>query len=160
MLTAVHEPLKGNIVYAQEMYNYQTQFFTEFTEILASLKQLSNPQATNAKINELFSKLLRSDKFVFNANGIVNDDNTKSMQALQEAMNNGFFFRVHLDEEVHKHTFNKIKLRIAPHELALADQIQANAAIVKKVVDDTYKYSMGMITLATYMYAYIKWQRG
>jgi hypothetical protein len=158
----VQQPLQQNKYYLQDMIAFQDHFFYEMVQILNSLRFLVTTQQkneANARLNELFSKLLRNTEFVFRGFDIVNDSHTKSMSALVEALENGFLFREKIEEHVQKLSFEQIKARIPLHEVQLNDTILHYTTQIKATVDQTYQCSMNMIYLAVYLYTYTKWMK-
>jgi hypothetical protein len=154
------QPLEQNKQYLQDMISYKDHFFYEMTQILNSLRFLVTAQQkneANARINELFCKILRNTEFSFRGFDIINDTHTKSVGALVESVKNGFLFRERIEEHVQKLSFEQIKARIPVHELQVNDAIVIQATQLKTIVDQTYQCSMNMIFLAVYLYTYIKW---
>jgi hypothetical protein len=100
---------------------------------------------------------LRSNTFNFNYNDVVSEGQKSRMADLSESMAKGFFFKVLLQEEIKKQSFELIRSRIPGEKLRKSDFIKIKIDDIRKGVDAAYDFNFRMINFALVVYGYIKW---
>jgi len=153
-------PLQNNIHYLQEMLLWQEAFAGGISNLLNAIPRLrsqEDKQAYNQKLKEIFSYILRNKEFLFNFSDIVGEGQQNSIRGLGESMQQGFFFKVTLEEELKKLEFKAIKMRLSNEQLRAAEDIAADITIIKQGIEKAYEVNLRMVHLAVHLYAYVKW---
>lgn len=162
MLKEIPPFLLTNLNYAREIGAWQEGFvadFASFFNIIPNLKNKGQEEkvAVNNKLNSIFEKILRSNTMNFNYRDVVSEGQKSRMADLSESMGKGFLFKVSLQEEIKKQSFDFIKGRIPGEKLRKADFIKLKIDDVKKGVDAAYDFNFRMINFSLVIYGYIKW---
>jgi hypothetical protein len=165
MLNEIPPFLLNNLNYAKEIFDWQNELVTGFAPLfnqLPNLKIMSQQEKieVNNQLNNIFEKLLRSSEFSFNYKDVVSEGQISRMKDLNESMEKGFFFRVLLEEEIKKQSFDIIKSRISGEKLRKVDLTRMKISDIKKGVDAAYDLNMRMLQWALVVYGYIKWLSG
>ena len=113
----------------------------------------------NSKLNEIFSKILRSADFKFNEQGVIGEGELKKARAINESMANGYFFHFTLEDEIKKRNFASIKERIPAEKLSQYDEIAKKIGDIKNGVERAHEHNMRMVNLALLLYSYVKMLR-
>jgi hypothetical protein len=153
-------PLAANITYCQTVAEYQQPMVAELTTLfneIPKLKTDTDKKAQDKKITPHFEMILRNKAFSFNYSDIINEANTGRMKSLSESIEKGFFFHVKLEEHLKKEDPKK---QVSGDQKALLDSIVKNIASIREGVDRAYEHNMRMLTLAVYLYAYVRWLSG
>lgn len=154
------EPLFNNLNYASEIAGWYPQFISETTAVVNAMPKLYRREDKIPhlqKIDSTFQKILRNDQLMFNTQGVVYEKEVNEITGLLNGIEKGYFFHITLEEEIQKLNFSKIKARIAPEELQLADEIEANLRIIMKGIKAAYDMNMRMVNCALHLYAWVKW---
>lgn len=152
--------LFNNLVYVQDIAEWQQQFITEATSILNAIPQLNRAeekQLYNSKLSALFEKILRNQELSFNFMDIINEAHVSNVNGLIESFGRGYFFHYTLEEELKKASFESIQGRIPPEMLARVKEIEDNLFIIKKGIDRAYEANMRLVNCALVLYSYVKW---
>jgi len=165
MLREIPASLLTNINYAKSIFIWQDELVQEFAPLFNTLPTLKSRSyeekvACNQKLNEIFEKLLRNNVMAFNYTDLINEAHTSRMNDLAESMEKGFFFHVHLEEELKKLDFETLKRRIPNDKLAIVQSVKQKIERIKKGVDAAYDVNIRMMNWALTIYAYIKWMNG
>ncbi|MBN1792789.1 hypothetical protein JW826_03850 [Candidatus Woesearchaeota archaeon] len=159
MLSDVPAPLTINLSYAKSISDWQEEFSRQFAPMLNKVPALRSQQervSMNDWLNSIFLKLLRKDTMAFHYLDVVNEAQLNRMTDLYESMQNGFIFKVSLEEELKKHDFETRKRRISDEKLRLYEEIKAKVMEIKAGVDASYELNVRMMNWALIVYSYIK----
>jgi len=159
LLSELPEPMKKNILFADDISHWRGQLVFDLTETLNAILKLTKKEdmaAHNEKLNEIFKKILRNDQMFFNSQGLVNEANIEHTDALASSMENGFLFHVLLEEEIKKIKFSIIRNRLPKSELDRVDRLKARILEIKKGVDRAYEHNIRMVQLAVIIYSFIR----
>lgn len=162
MLQEIPPFLLTNLNYARDVSEWQEGFVAGFAPLFNIIPNLKNKGqeekvAVNNKLNSIFEKLLRSNNLSFNYRDVVSEGQKSRMADLSESMSKGFFFKVLLQEEIKKQSFEMIRSRISTEKLRKADFIKIKIDDIKKGVDAAYDMNFRMINFSLVVYGYIKW---
>ncbi|MBI2662896.1 hypothetical protein HYX11_05565 [Candidatus Woesearchaeota archaeon] len=160
ILSDVTAPINKNLEYFNEIFIWQQNFIQEMSLIFNSLPKLRTREekvAGNDKLNVLFQRVLRNDRFGFNGFDIVNERQVEEFKALHESMLKGYLFHYSLEEELRKASFADIKSRISEDRLKEVEEIYRDILEIQKGINVAYEANMRMVNLALVMYAYVKW---
>jgi hypothetical protein len=162
MLKEIPPFLLTNLNYARDIGDWQQGFVEGFASLFNIIPNLKNKGqeekvAVNNKLNSIFEKILRSDNLSFNYRDVVSEGQKSRMADLSESMAKGFFFKVLLEEEIKKQSFELIRSRIPGEKLRKIDFIRMKIDDIKKGVDTAYDLNFRMINWALVVYGYIKW---
>jgi len=160
ILSDVTVSMNKNLDYFNEIFIWQMSFIAEMTIIFNSLPKLKTREekvAGNDKLNVLFQRVLRNDKFGFNGFDIVNERQVEEFKALHESMLKGYLFHYSLEEELRKASFTDIRSRIPADRLKEVEEIHKEILEIQKGINIAYAANMRMVNLALVMYAYVKW---
>lgn len=165
MLKEIPPFLLNNLNYAKEISAWQENFVAGFAPLFNELPKIKSQsqqerEAVNAKLNNIFEKLLRNDEFSFNYKDVISEGQLSRARDLYEIMEKGFFFHVLLEEEIKKQSFDLIKSRLSPEKLRKVDAIRMEVGHIKKGVESAYDMNMRMLQWALTVYGYVKWLTG
>lgn len=155
--------LDKNIQFGTEMLGWQSTMIRDAASVFNMLPRLRTTEEKivyNAKLNELFQRVLRNQEFVFNFTDIVHEAHVELMKGLLESMNKGFLFHYTLEEELRKASFDEIKRRIPQVKLDEAETIKRNMLAIKNAIDRAYELNQRMVSLAVVLYSCMKWVKG
>ncbi len=163
LLKEMPPALNKNIQFGTEMLGWQSTMIREAASVFNMLPRLRTTEEKivyNAKLNEIFQKVLRNQEFVFNFTDIVHEAHVELMKGLLESMNKGFLFHCTLEEELRKASFDEIKRRIPQAKLDEAEVIKRNIMVIKNAIDRAYELNQRMVSLAVVLYSCMKWVKG
>jgi hypothetical protein len=159
MLNDIPQPLNLNSDYLTAISMWQEEFTQDFAPLMNKLRLLSDPAErikTNNELNAIFHRLLRNDQMAFNFMDIINEAQRNRMNDLFESMENGFFFKISLEDELKKLDFQTRKLKLPETKLRAADELKHNIKEIKAGVDAAYDANVRMVNWALVVYSYIK----
>lgn len=159
LLSELPQPMKTNILYADDISHWRGQLVFDLTETLNAIPKLTKKEdmvAHNDKLNGIFKQILRKDDMYFNSQGLVNEANIEHTDALVSSMENGFLFHILLEEEIKKIKFSIIRNRLPKSELDRFDRLKARILEIKRGVDRAYEHNMRMVQLAVIIYSFIR----
>jgi hypothetical protein len=159
MLREIPEPLNINIDYATTINLWQEDFTQDFAPLMNSIPSLSTTEEkikVNKDLNAIFNRLLRNDHMAFNFKDIISEVHKKRVSDLLEAIEAGFLFKISLEDELKKVSFEERKLKIADAKLRANDDIKKMVREIKKGVDAAYGVNLRMVNWAIVVYSYIK----
>jgi hypothetical protein len=160
MLREVPEPLTLNLNYATTISLWQEDFTQEFSPLMNSIPCLSDPKdrvRVNNELNAIFQRLLRNDYIAFNYKDLINEAQKNRMSDLAESISKGFLFKISLEDEIKKLSFEERRIRIPENKFRMSKEVAALVRVVKKGVDTAYDVNLRMVNWAIVVYAYIKW---
>lgn len=160
MLKETSYALKNNLEYASEISSWQDSFSGEITPLLNKIPKIKSneeKEAYDRQLNKVFQRILRNEKFLFNANDIINEACLNHICGLDEGLGKGFLFHITLEEEIRKSNFEAIKERFPKESLEKAETIRKNVELIKHGIERAYKINQRMIQWAVILYAYVKW---
>ena len=159
MLEEMPEPLTINLNYLKGISIWQEEFTQDFAPLMNRIPQLSSPPErveVNNKLNEIFNRLLRNDHMAFNFRDMVYEAQRNRMNDLYESLENGFLFKITLEDELKKLDFQVRRMKIPDAKLRVADEIRNSVRQVKAGVDAAYDVNLRMMNWALVVYSYIK----
>ncbi|MFH1173909.1 MAG: hypothetical protein V1725_02140 [archaeon] len=160
MLDELPRPLTNNLVFAEEIAQWQDGFNKEAATILNGIpaaRTEGEKKELDLRLNGIFQKLLRHEEFSFNYQDIIHEGPLNRIGDLHESLSTGFLFHVTLQEHLSKQTFNIIKGRIPVHELQPVEKITNDVLSIQQGIRRAYEGNMRMIEWALLLYAYVKW---
>jgi len=160
MLNEVHDNLKNNNNYINDIFNFQESFIKESTSLLNAIhySRTNNDKTLNKqKLSGIFEKILRNQtNFKFNFSDIIHEAHLTRIRDLAESLKGGFLFHITIEEELNKTPFSTIRNRIPKSELEAADLILQKVEEIKKGIETTYNLNMKMINMSIFLYTYLK----
>ncbi|MBW3017472.1 hypothetical protein KY316_03790, partial [Candidatus Woesearchaeota archaeon] len=162
MLESLYEPLSATIKFSELVENSRTAMIQSLVYSFNTLPKAKAKELqvqVNAKLNEVFTTILRCTDFRFNESGVVGEAELKKARALNESMANGYFFHVSLEEEIKKLKFASIRERIPASQLKQYDDIAVKINSIKTGIERAHEHNMLMVNLAVLLYSYIKMLR-
>lgn len=159
ILTELIAPLRNNLAFINKVSSEQEGFPQELTMILnriPSLKSIEEKKKYNQQLKNVFSRILRSNDFVFNYRDVIYEAQINHITGLSEGMAKGFLFHVSLEEELKKISYGTIKQRLPPENVEEIELLGAEIETIKKAVDVCYTVNMRMIQWSLLMYTYVK----
>lgn len=160
MLHELPNPLALNLIYANSIFSWQEEFTQDFAPLmnkLPSLTSLQEREQINNELNNIFNKLLRNNILAFNYKDIINEAHKNRIHDLQESLENGFLFKLSLEDELRKTPYEERKKNIPEDKLVMAEEIKKKIKEIKKGVDAAYELNLRMVNWALIVYAYIKY---
>ncbi|MFH1209476.1 MAG: hypothetical protein V1663_01680 [archaeon] len=162
-LQEIPNPLRKNINYAKNLFEWQNLFITQVTpllNIIPNLKTQNEKLMYQDKISNIFERILRNkENFMFNFEDVIHEGQLTRMRDLSESMKNGFLFHVKIDEHLKKENFGNIKKRIPDDELERTNIINKKINDIKEGVERAYDANMRMVNMAILLYSYVRWLR-
>lgn len=150
------QPLATHKSYFENILHKQETFADDIFRCMCLMKQANNSQKINEKMNDVFFTLLHSTNMTMKADDLIWDHHTKSIHAVQQAMDEGFLFTMKLEHQLQKVPFSIRKKNIPVSYLQINDQISTTVNNLVGHIDNTYAQTMQLITLAVHMYALIR----
>ncbi len=154
--------LSRNIDYGKEIIEWQSEFVKEIVEIFNGMFNVKTKEELlelNKRLNNVFSRILRNNEFMFKFQDVVHEGQLEHINDLKTIIPNGFLFKISIEEELNKIDFNVIRRRISRRNLDSSDKVLSQVLEIKKGVDTAYKINMKMIEWAVMLYSYVKYLR-
>jgi len=163
MLSSIEPNLSNNIGYAIGLRQNKEKMLRDFVAALNMLRTQVHPYSlaeANKAFNDVFTSILRSDNFLFNAEGLVDEGQVKTIVSLHESMTLGYFFHKTLEDELKKLEFSKIKHKFPDDLVKQSDDFTKRIASIKSGFEAAYIHNMRMLEMALILYACLKVARG
>jgi hypothetical protein len=160
ILQEVYLSLQANILFAQQIMAFQDSLPDQTLGLFNSIPTLKSEEEIkeyNRQLSIVFERILRNPEFCFRFDDIVFEAQKEHVTALIGMINNGYFFRIMIEEELKKLSFDQIKSRFPQSMIQQSDRVLGYIQEIKKGVDSAYDINMGMVTLALVLYSYVKW---
>ncbi|HLP80264.1 MAG TPA: hypothetical protein VK158_06510 [Acidobacteriota bacterium] len=159
MLAELPGHLENNIRYFHDIAEWQESSLVETLDILRQIKYATPEQkkSLNTRLNAVFEKLLRHNQFTFHSADIVHEGPKARVNHLNECMEQGFFFRMTLENQIKQERFSDIVERLPQQALVRVDGIHRQIEDIKKGIDTAYACNLRMAEWAVVLYAFVKW---
>ncbi|MFA5141764.1 MAG: hypothetical protein WC471_02240 [Candidatus Woesearchaeota archaeon] len=158
-LNEILQPLEKNILYTKEIIEWQDTFLEELATTLNKMpvmKTLEEKKQFDIAINKFCEKILRNNiDFVFNFYDIVNEAQVARLKDMTEAINQGAFFHITLEEHLKHLEIKEIKQRLPAYELDKVDDIARKINVIRKGVEIAYQNNFKIVEMSILLLAYV-----
>jgi len=161
MLNEIPLALLTNIQFAKEIFAWQEAVLNEILPILNSIPHIqTDEQRTiiNDALNNIYAVLLRnSSRFGMHYIDIVSEQQKSRMQNLVESMEQGFFFKISLENQLKRTHFSDVIEHIPKDLFVRVESAYSQIEIIKRGVDVAYAANIRIVEWALVLYSFMKW---
>lgn len=161
MLNEVPLAMIANIEFANKLLAWQEQSLDEILSIMNSIPHIQTDEhrkMINDAISNIYSFLLRNDqRFGMHYIDIVGEAQKARMENLMESMEQGFFFRISLENQLKRTHFSDIIEQVPKENFVRVESIYSQIELIKRGVDIAYTANLRCVEWALILYAMMKW---
>ncbi len=161
MLNEIPLALLTNIQFAKQINAWQESALEEILSILNSIPHIqTDEQRTiiNTALSNIYATLLRNDsRFGMHYIDIVSEQQKSRMQNLVESMEQGFFFKISLENQLKRAHFSDVIEQIPKELFVRVESIYSQIEIIKRGVDIAYAANIRIVEWALVLYSFMKW---
>lgn len=161
MLNEVPLAMIANIQYANQLLGWQEAVLDEILSIMNSIPHIQTDEQRkliNDALSNIYSVLLRNEqRFGMHYIDIVGEAQMARMSNLMESMEQGFFFRISLENQLKRTHFSDIIEHVPKENFVRVESIYSQIELIKRGVDIAYNINLRSVEFALILYSMMKW---
>jgi disulfide oxidoreductase YuzD len=161
MLNEIPLALVANIQFAKQIFIWQDAVLEEMLSILNSIPHIQTDdqrKIINDGLNKIYATLLRNDhRFGMHYIDIIGEQQKARMENLIESMEQGFFFRISLENQLKRTHFSDIIEHVPKESFVKVESVYSQIEIIKRGADAAYAANIRIVEWALILYSHMKW---
>lgn len=161
MLNEVPLALIANIDYANKLLAWQESSLDEILSIMNSIPHIETDEQRsmiNDAISNVYAFLLRNDqRFGMHYIDIIGEAQKARLDNLMESMEQGFFFKISLENQLKRTHFSDIIEHVPKENFVRVESIYSQLELIKRGVDIAYNANLRAVEWALILYSMMKW---